>query len=392
MAFPGGRLDGGEGVVAGALREAFEEVGLDPGLVTVVGQLTAMPTVSSNTVMTPVRGAPSRPVPRSSPTPREVERVFDVALSDLVADGAFHEEWWSVPGPPRGTGLPRRRVPGVVLRRGRGDRVGSDGPDAGRAALPRSSGWTRSPPSLTAASAALRLPGRTAGRTRAARPGGIVGSSRSARCRSCRRSEVRTNCDQGPEGIDVAELEIGIFKSGRRAYGLDDIAIVPSRRTRDPEDVDISWEIDAYRFELPLMASAMDGVVSPSTAIEIGRLGGLGVLNLEGLWTRYEDPTPLFDEIRELPVEKATARMQQMYAEPVQLDLVTAADQGDEGGRHHHRGLGDPAEDRVVRRRPCWPPSSTCWSSRGPWSRPSTSRRRWSRSTSSGSSASSRSR
>ena len=121
----------------------------------------------------------------------------------------------------------------------------------------------------------------------------------------------------------MAELEIGIFKSGRRAYGFDDIAIVPSRRTRDPEDIDISWEIDAYRFELPLMASAMDGVVSPSTAIEIGRLGGLGVLNLEGLWTRYEDPTPLFDEIRELPAEKATARMQQMYAEPVQLELAT---------------------------------------------------------------------
>ena len=69
---------------------------------------------------------------------------------------------------------------------------------------------------------------------------------------------------------------------GRRAYGFDDIAIVPSRRTRDPEDVDISWEIDAYRFDLPLMASAMDGVVSPATAIEIGRLGGVGVLNLEG--------------------------------------------------------------------------------------------------------------
>src|SRR5271170_291499 len=124
-------------------------------------------------------------------------------------------------------------------------------------------------------------------------------------------------------GAHVAEVEIGRGKSGRRAYGFDDIAVVPSRRTRDPEDVDISWEIDAYRFDLPLMASAMDGVVSPTTAIEIGRLGGLGVLNLEGLWTRYEDPTPLFDEIRELPAEKATARMQQMYAEPVQLDLAT---------------------------------------------------------------------
>ena len=190
----------------------------------------------------------------------------------------------------------------------------------------------------------------------------------------------------------MAELEIGIFKSGRRAYGFDDIAIVPSRRTRDPEDVDISWEIDAYRFELPLMASAMDGVVSPATAIEIGRLGGLGVLNLEGCGPGTRIPTPLFDEIRELPAEKATARMQQMYAEPVQLDLVTAAHQGDEGRRHHHRRLGHPAEDRGCSPRPCWPPSSTCWSSRAPWSRPSTCRRRPSRSTSSGSSASSRSR
>src|ERR1700676_5313491 len=121
----------------------------------------------------------------------------------------------------------------------------------------------------------------------------------------------------------MAEVEIGIYKSARQAYGFDDIAIVPSRRTRDPEDVDITWEIDAYQFDPPLMAWGRDGGVSPATAIEIGRLGGLGVLNLEGLWTRYEDPTPLFDEIRELPTEKATARMQQMYAEPVQLELVT---------------------------------------------------------------------
>ena len=122
----------------------------------------------------------------------------------------------------------------------------------------------------------------------------------------------------------MADIEIGIFKSGRRAYGFDDIAIVPSRRTRDPEDVDISWEIDAYKFELPLLGAAMDGVMSPATAIEMGRLGGLGVLNLEGLWTRYEDPTPLFDEIRELDDEKATSRMQQMYQEPIIPELVTA--------------------------------------------------------------------
>jgi IMP dehydrogenase len=121
----------------------------------------------------------------------------------------------------------------------------------------------------------------------------------------------------------VAEIEIGRGKSGRRAYGFDDIAIVPSRRTRDPEDVDISWEIDAFRFELPLMAAAMDGVVSPATAIEIGRLGGVGVLNLEGLWTRYDDPEPLFDEIGRLDAESATARMQEIYAEPIKPELVT---------------------------------------------------------------------
>jgi IMP dehydrogenase len=120
----------------------------------------------------------------------------------------------------------------------------------------------------------------------------------------------------------VAEIEIGIGKSGRRAYGFDDIAIVPSRRTRDPEDVDISWEIDAFKFELPLLASAMDGVVSPSTAIEIGKLGGTACLNLEGLWTRYEDPEPLFEEISKLDTDKATARMQQIYGEPIKPELV----------------------------------------------------------------------
>src|SRR5207247_3416216 len=102
------------------------------------------------------------------------------------------------------------------------------------------------------------------------------------------------------------EFEIGIGKTARRAYGFDEVAIVPSRRTRDPEDVDISWEIDAYRFDLPLMAAAMDGVVSPATAIEIGRLGGVAVLNLEGLWTRYEEPEGVLDEIASLEPDKAT--------------------------------------------------------------------------------------
>jgi IMP dehydrogenase len=120
----------------------------------------------------------------------------------------------------------------------------------------------------------------------------------------------------------VAEVEIGIGKSGRRAYGFDDIAIVPSRRTRDPDDIDISWDLDAYHFELPLLASAMDGVVSPRIAAELGRLGGLGVLNLEGLWTRYEDPDPVYAEIASLPDAEATKRMQEIYAEPIKPELI----------------------------------------------------------------------
>jgi IMP dehydrogenase len=113
------------------------------------------------------------------------------------------------------------------------------------------------------------------------------------------------------------EVEIGIGKSGRRAYGFDDIAIVPSRRTRDPEDVDISWELDAFKLDLPVIGSAMDGAVSPQIAIEMGLLGGMACLNLEGLWTRYDDPDVLFEEIAELPNEKATRRMQEIYSEPI---------------------------------------------------------------------------
>ncbi|HEX7097681.1 MAG TPA: GuaB3 family IMP dehydrogenase-related protein [Acidimicrobiia bacterium] len=118
------------------------------------------------------------------------------------------------------------------------------------------------------------------------------------------------------------EIDIGIGKSGRQAFGFDDIAIVPSRRTRDPDDVDISWQLDAFRFELPMMGSAMDGALSPATAIEIGHLGGLGVLNLEGLWTRYEDPTPYYEEIAELEPDKATRRMQEIYLEPIKPELI----------------------------------------------------------------------
>jgi IMP dehydrogenase len=117
-------------------------------------------------------------------------------------------------------------------------------------------------------------------------------------------------------------MEIGRGKTGRRAYALDEIGIVPARRTRDPEEVSIAWQIDAYRFDLPLIACPMDSVVSPATAITIGRLGGLGVLDLEGLWTRFEDPEPLLHEVAELDEEAATTRLQEIYAEPIKEDLI----------------------------------------------------------------------
>lgn len=120
----------------------------------------------------------------------------------------------------------------------------------------------------------------------------------------------------------MAEIDIGKGKTARRAYGFDDITIVPTRRTRDPEDIDLRWEIDAYRFELPFMASAMDSVVSPSTAIEIGRQGGVGVLNLEGLWTRYENAEDVLAEISQLDDDAAVQKMQQLYEAPVVPELI----------------------------------------------------------------------
>lgn len=118
------------------------------------------------------------------------------------------------------------------------------------------------------------------------------------------------------------EVEIGRGKKGRRAYGFDDIAIVPSRRTRDPDEIDITWVLGPYRFELPLVAAAMDGVVSPETAGIVGRLGGLAVLNLEGIWTRYEDAADQLARIAELPRDVATAEMQRIYRKPVDEELV----------------------------------------------------------------------
>src|SRR5215210_7000481 len=118
------------------------------------------------------------------------------------------------------------------------------------------------------------------------------------------------------------EVEIGRGKKGRQAYGFDDIAIVPSRRTRDPDDVDISWTLGPYRFELPLLASAMDGVVSPASAAQMGRLGGLAVLNLEGIWSRYENAEEQLERIADAGPEAAVTTMQEVYREPVKPELI----------------------------------------------------------------------
>ncbi|WP_430591550.1 GuaB3 family IMP dehydrogenase-related protein [Humidisolicoccus flavus] len=120
----------------------------------------------------------------------------------------------------------------------------------------------------------------------------------------------------------MSDIEIGRAKRGRRAFSFDDIAVVPSRRTRDSDLVSVQWGIDAYRFDIPVLGAPTDSVMSPATAIALGRAGGLGVLNLEGIWTRYEDPEPLLAEIASLPVDRATTRMREIYAEPIKPELI----------------------------------------------------------------------
>lgn len=124
-----------------------------------------------------------------------------------------------------------------------------------------------------------------------------------------------------------SDIEIGGAKRARRTYSLDDVALVPSRRTRDPRDVSTDWQIDAFTFPTPVLGAPMDSVMSPETAIALGRLGGLGVLNLEGLWTRYEDPQPYLEEISLLPQDdmpRVVSRMQEIYSEPIKAELITA--------------------------------------------------------------------
>lgn len=123
------------------------------------------------------------------------------------------------------------------------------------------------------------------------------------------------------------DISIGMAKSGRRAWALDDVNIVPNRRTRSPQDVSLDWRIDAYTFSMPVIGAPMDSVMSPQTVIALGKLGGLGVLNLEGLWTRYENPEPVLEEIVNLENSEIspanTRRLQQLYSEPIKAELIT---------------------------------------------------------------------
>lgn len=118
-------------------------------------------------------------------------------------------------------------------------------------------------------------------------------------------------------------VEIGMGKAARRGYHLRQVAIVPSRRTRDTDEVSTGWQLDAFTFDIPMMAHPSDATVSPETAVQLGRLGGLGVLNAEGLWTRYTDPLPLLAKLAAAPDSERTALAQQIYAEPVKPELIS---------------------------------------------------------------------
>jgi IMP dehydrogenase len=124
------------------------------------------------------------------------------------------------------------------------------------------------------------------------------------------------------EWVTCVDIVIGRGKSARRAYGMDEIALVPGRRTLDPQLADASWEIGGIRREIPMIASAMDGVVDVDMAVRLSQMGALGVLNLEGIQTRYEDPNPILDQIAQVEVTGFVTLMQKLYAEPVKPELI----------------------------------------------------------------------
>jgi len=115
---------------------------------------------------------------------------------------------------------------------------------------------------------------------------------------------------------------IGRDRKARRAYGFDEIALVPGEVTVNPDEVDSHWELNSQTFPIPFIASAMDGVVSPPFAIQMGKLGGLAVLNLEGIQSRYEEPEEIFEKIEKVGQEEATELVQKIYLEPIKEKLI----------------------------------------------------------------------
>ncbi|MBS1846952.1 MAG: GuaB3 family IMP dehydrogenase-related protein [Actinobacteria bacterium] len=120
----------------------------------------------------------------------------------------------------------------------------------------------------------------------------------------------------------MSDVTIGLGRTARSAWSLDDLSIVPTRRTRDAELVDISWEVEAFRLELPFLAGPLDAVVSPESAAEIDRLGGVAVLDLEGLWARHEDPRPIIDRVAGSDDATALEVLRKAMEAPIDPDLV----------------------------------------------------------------------
>ncbi len=171
----------------------------------------------------------------------------------------------------------------------------------------------------------------------------------------------------------MSEIEIGRNKRGRRSYSFDDVAVVPPAAPVTPEDVSTSWQVDAYRFDIPIFAAPMDSIMSPEVAIELGEHGGLGVLDLEGLWTRYEDPTSQYDRIANASDAEVVTVMREIYEEPVKAELIRdRIQQLRDAGVTAAGSLSPPSAPRSTGRRSSTP-ASTCSSSAAPRSPRSTS-------------------
>src|SRR5207237_3061454 len=139
-------------------------------------------------------------------------------------------------------------------------------------------------------------------------------------------SEPATMSVRAPAKPSIFEssdtLELGRFKRARRAYGFDEVALVPGRVTINPDEVDSSFELGSLRLAGPILAAAMDGVVTVRVAVEMGRLGGMAVLNLDGLQTRYVDPTSVLREIAEAPRDRINGLLQKLYEAPIREQLI----------------------------------------------------------------------